>query len=98
MNATIYHGKELEYSDVLLVPQESDLSSRSDADTRITIGDFDFQLPVVPANMETVIDLEVAKKLDDAGYFYVMHRLMIYIIHYNTCTITNFDAKVLALG
>jgi GMP reductase len=74
MNATIYHGKELEYSDVLLVPQESDLSSRSDADTRITIGDFDFQLPVVPANMETVIDLEVAKKLDDAGYFYVMHR------------------------
>ena len=74
MNVTISHGKELEYSDVLLVPQESDLSSRSDADTRITIGDFDFQLPVVPANMETVIDLEVAKVLDDAGYFYVMHR------------------------
>ena len=74
MNVTISHGKELEYSDVLLVPQESDLSSRSDADTRITIGDFDFHLPVVPANMETVIDLEVAKALDDAGYFYVMHR------------------------
>ena len=74
MNVTISHGKELEYSDVLLVPQESDLSSRSDADTRITIGDFDFHLPVVPANMETVIDLEVAKVLDDAGYFYVMHR------------------------
>ena len=74
MNAPISHGKELEYSDVLLVPQESDLSSRADADTRITIGDFDFHLPVVPANMETVIDLEVAKILDDAGYFYVMHR------------------------
>lgn len=74
MNVTISHGKELEYSDVLLVPQESDLSSRSDADTRITIGDFDFHLPVVPANMETVIDLEVAKVLDDSGYFYVMHR------------------------
>jgi GMP reductase len=33
-----------------------------------------FNLPVVPANMKTVMDASLAKELSDNAYFYVMHR------------------------
>ena len=98
MNATISLGKELEYSDVLLVPQESDLSSRTDVDTRINIGNFDFHLPVVPANMKTVIDLEVAKTLDNAGYFYVMHRFDDIVKTCRYINHNNFRCKSISVG
>jgi GMP reductase len=35
---------------------------------------FTFKLPVVPANMECVIDDTIAHKLAKAGYFYIHHR------------------------
>ena len=31
-------------------------------------------MPVVPANMQTIIDEELAEKLAREGYFYIMHR------------------------
>ena len=33
-----------------------------------------FALPVVPANMKTVVDEHIAEWLAANGYFYVMHR------------------------
>ena len=74
MSEQIYHGKELEYSDVLLVPEYSQLESRSDADTNFKLGKFTFNLPVVPSNMKTVINVNLCKQLDDNNYFYIMHR------------------------
>ncbi len=40
----------------------------------VTLGGHTFKLPVVPANMQTIIDEKIAIFLAENGYFYVMHR------------------------
>ncbi|MDE7489443.1 GMP reductase, partial [Streptococcus agalactiae] len=50
------------------------ISSRSQADTSVKLGNYTFKLPVIPANMQTIIDEEVAETLACEGYFYIMHR------------------------
>ena len=42
--------------------------------THVRLGDYTFKLPVVPANMQTIIDEDIAEKLAKNGYFYIMHR------------------------
>lgn len=69
------HNKQaLTYDDVYLVPRYSDLETRADADTSILFGNKIFDLPVMPANMETVINDNWAKYFSENNYFYVMHR------------------------
>ncbi|EHI69455.1 GMP reductase [Streptococcus ictaluri] len=63
-----------DYEDIQLIPNKCMISSRSQADTTITFGNHQFKLPVVPANMQTIIDEGVAEKLARDGYFYIMHR------------------------
>lgn len=63
-----------DYDDIQLIPNKGILKSRSEADTSIEFGPRTFKLPVVPANMETVIDETLAAELARHGYFYVMHR------------------------
>ena len=43
-------------------------------DTTVTFGSRKFKLPVVPANMQTIIDEKIALFLAENGYFYIMHR------------------------
>ena len=50
------------------------LKSRAEADTSVTLGKHTFKLPVVPANMQTILDENVAEQLAKGGYFYIMHR------------------------
>ena len=64
----------LNYDDVFLVPQYSELQTRKKADTSLHLGKFKFKIPVVPSNMKTVIDESWAKWLSDNDYFYIMHR------------------------
>lgn len=66
--------KIFDYEDVQLIPNKSIVRSRSECDTTVTLGNRTFALPVVPANMQTVIDEELAEKLAADNYFYVMHR------------------------
>jgi GMP reductase len=66
--------KAYKYSDVCLVPRYSECYSRSDADTSIKIGNHSFKLPVIPANMKSVIDINKAKWMSENEYFYIMHR------------------------
>lgn len=63
-----------DYEDIQLVPNKCVINSRSEADTRVTLGGYTFKLPVVPANMQTIIDEQVAEQLAKGGYFYIMHR------------------------
>ncbi|WP_304956797.1 GMP reductase [Virgibacillus salidurans] len=63
-----------DYEDIQLIPAKSVVSSRSECDTTATFGGYTFKLPVVPANMQTIIDEKLAQKLAENGYFYVMHR------------------------
>ncbi|MFC4620020.1 GMP reductase [Camelliibacillus cellulosilyticus] len=63
-----------DYEDVQLIPAKCIVKSRSECDTSITFGGRTFKLPVVPANMQTIIDEKIALFLAENGYFYIMHR------------------------
>ena len=63
-----------DYEDIQLVPNKCIVKSRSEIDTRIKFGPMTFNIPVVPANMQTVIDEKLAVWLAQNGYFYIMHR------------------------
>lgn len=66
--------KALKYSDVCLTPAYSACKSRSDASTFAYFGGQQFKLPVVPANMKSVINEDMARWMSDNRYFYIMHR------------------------
>ncbi len=63
-----------DYDNVLLLPRKCRVESRSECDPSVQFGTHRFQLPVVPANMKTVIDEPIAQWLARNGHFYVMHR------------------------
>jgi len=63
-----------DYEDIQLIPAKSIVNSRSECNTSVTFGGRTFKLPVVPANMQTIIDEKVAIFLAENGYFYIMHR------------------------
>ncbi|MDM5191073.1 GMP reductase [Bacillus sp. DX4.1] len=63
-----------DYEDIQLIPAKCVVNSRSECDTTVTLGKHKFKLPVVPANMQTIIDEKIAIYLAENGYFYVMHR------------------------
>ena len=67
-------NKKFDYQDINLIPKYSIVDSRSECDTSIKFGKYIFRNPVVPANMESVINEELAIKLAKNGYFYIMHR------------------------
>ena len=66
--------KVFDYEDIQLIPAKCIVKSRSECDTSITLGGRTFRLPVVPANMQTIIDEKIAFYLAENGYFYIMHR------------------------
>ena len=45
-----------DYEDVQLIPNKCIVDSRSECDTSVKLGNRTFRLPVVPANMQTIID------------------------------------------
>ena len=63
-----------DYEDIQLIPNKCIVDSRSECDTSIKFGPKTFKIPVVPANMQTIIDENLAEKLAANGFFYVMHR------------------------
>ncbi len=63
-----------DYDNVLLLPRKCVVESRSECDTSMAFGPHRFKLPVVPANMKTVVDEPIVEWLAANGYFYVMHR------------------------
>ena len=62
------------YSDICLLPNKSDIGSRGSCLTYTTIGHKIFELPIIPANMKTVIDENIASELESKNMFYIMHR------------------------
>lgn len=63
-----------DYDNITLIPEKGIVESRQDCDTKQRLGRFEFKLPVVPANMKTVINQTMAEYLASNGYFYIMHR------------------------
>lgn len=63
-----------DYEDIQLIPNKCIIDSRSEADTSVSLGKYRFKMPVIPANMQTIIDEDIAEALAKGGYFYIMHR------------------------
>jgi IMP dehydrogenase len=57
----------LTYDDVLLLPQNSSITSRTEIDTSVTFGPFKLTLPVVSAPMDTIVGEKMVKKLAQLG-------------------------------
>jgi GMP reductase len=66
--------KALKYSDICLIPSYSECHSRSDCDPSIDLFGKKYLLPIVPANMKSVIGLETCEWMSSHGFFYIMHR------------------------
>ena len=63
-----------DYNDINLIPRLCIVKSRNECDTSVKFGKYKFLLPVVPANMECVIDDDLCIKLAKHKFFYIMHR------------------------
>lgn len=63
-----------DYEQVQLIPAKCIVKSRRECDTSVEFGKHRFKIPMVPANMQTVIDEALAIQLAEKGYFYIMHR------------------------
>jgi GMP reductase len=63
-----------DYDNILLLPRKCRVESRSECDASVQFGKRTFRLPVVPANMKTVVNEDICAWLAAHDYFYVMHR------------------------
>ncbi|RXK19452.1 GMP reductase [Macrococcus sp. DPC7161] len=63
-----------DYEDIQLIPNKCIVKSRTECDTSIQFGPRTFKLPVVPANMQTVMNESLAEWFAQNDYFYIMHR------------------------
>jgi GMP reductase len=63
-----------DYDKVLLLPRKCRVQSRSECDAGVELGGRTFRIPVVPANMKTVVNEKICLWMAQSGYFYVMHR------------------------
>lgn len=63
-----------DFEQVQLIPAKCVVKSRSECDPSVQFGPYRFKIPVVPANMQTVLNESLAEDLARKGYFYIMHR------------------------
>ena len=62
-----------DYEDVQLIPTKCIVTSRSECDTHVKLGNRTFHLPVVP-QICNHYRRRIGRKLAREGYFYIMHR------------------------
>ena len=63
------------FDDVLLVPQYSDIESRSEVNTNSDLDDnITLHLPVISSPMDTITELTMAKEMSRAGGLGIIHR------------------------
>lgn len=68
-------SESLSYNDVLLVPQYSEIKSRSGVDVSSDLDDvLNFKIPIIASPMDTISEEAMALALDNAGGFSVIHR------------------------
>jgi len=67
----------LTFDDVLLVPQNSPVQSRSEVSIdSVVAGDVNVSVPIISSNMDTVTETEMADSMAEAGGFGIIHRYM----------------------
>jgi GMP reductase len=87
-----------DYEHINLIPRMCIVESRSECNTSVKFGTRTFNLPVMPANMECVINKEVAMKLAKENYFYVMHRFSVDVLEFCKSMISKNLYTSISLG
>ena len=64
----------LSFDDVLLVPQYSDVKSRTEVNIESRLGNTTFPLPIISSPMDTVTEEAMAIATHTAGGFGIVHR------------------------
>ena len=62
------------FDDVLLVPQYSDIKSRSEVSTNCALSQFEFTLPIISSPMDTITETNMVVTLSEAGALGIIHR------------------------
>jgi len=62
------------FDDVLLVPQKSDINSRSEIDLTTRLGSHKFRLPIISSPMDTVTESSMALSMFERGGLGIIHR------------------------
>jgi IMP dehydrogenase len=66
--------RALTFDDVILVPQYSNIESRSEVDVSTFLGTLNLKIPILSANMDSVTGREMALAMAGAGGLGVLHR------------------------
>ena len=64
------------FDDLLMVPQYSDIDSRSEITLRTWLKPFLLSLPIISSPMDTVTGFDMAREIHDAGGIGILHRFM----------------------
>ena len=81
---TLYRDMEyFDFQNINLIPKKCIVQSRSEINTCIQFGNYNFALPIIPANMECVINEEIAIRLAKQNYFYIYHRFDANILEFS---------------
>jgi len=65
----------MEFSNILLKHNKSVVNSREECKTLIKFGNRTFQIPVVAANMKSIINKQICEDFHDLSCFYIYHRI-----------------------
>lgn len=66
----------LGYDDVTLIPKYSEIMSRSDPDTSVSLHGLSLKTPIISANMDTITESKMAIAMFQAGGIGALHRFM----------------------
>jgi len=66
--------RRFDFQHINLIPRKCIVNSRMECSTSLKFGNHTFNMPIIPANMECVINDDIAIKLASNNYFYVHHR------------------------
>lgn len=74
--ATLIKETAITFSDVLIVPQYSEVLSRSNVDISSDMGKFTLKTPIISANMKDITGTKMAIELAKLGALGILHRFM----------------------
>lgn len=74
--------REYNYSDIYLIPNKCIVNSRSECDTSVILGSRKFEVPVVAANMKSVINEKTCEMFANLNWFYIYHRFGLSLVDF----------------
>jgi len=73
---------KFDFEDINLIAKKAIVKSRKECNTSVNLNGFTFKIPIIPANMNTVINETLCVWLAQNHYFYVMHRFNVNQINF----------------